>query len=108
MQALPLICALGLYLGTCELVEYHLVRRQAAEIFPPKLGWRLLRCTGIAGCSAGAVERLHWSAERPNDWPLWLYVLHGVVNQKQDLFLDALRRYLPPEALDPGLYDWHP
>jgi hypothetical protein len=34
-------------------------------------------------------------------------IQHGVVNRKQGLFLDALRRYLPREAFDPGIYDWH-
>lgn len=184
MQALPLICVVGLYLVACELVEFLIVRRQAADTFPPKLGWRFLRWFGIAVCIAGVVERLHQKAARPNDWPLWLYVLlllfwifwprtvlvdssgvsscslfgfrrrsilwgqvsritsdwqeerltvnlftpiwtfmgtsvtvtsrdgasiqHGLVNSKQGYFLDALRRYLPSEAFDPGLYDWHP
>jgi hypothetical protein len=183
MQALPIICAVGLYLGACELAEYLLVRRQAADVFSPKLGWRLLRWIGIAGSVAGAVERLHRVTARPDDWPLWLYILlllfwifwprtvsvdssgvascslfgfrrrsiiwgqvsritsdwqeqrlwwgltaiwtfmgtsvtvtsrdgvriqHGVLNRKQGLFLDAIRRYLPPEAFDAGLYDWHP
>ncbi|HEV2288323.1 MAG TPA: hypothetical protein VGR81_05150 [Candidatus Acidoferrales bacterium] len=35
-------------------------------------------------------------------------IQHGVVNQKQGIFLDALRRHLSPEVFDPGLYDWHP
>jgi hypothetical protein len=35
-------------------------------------------------------------------------IQHGVVNRNQGLFLDALRRYLPPEVFDAGLYDWHP
>jgi hypothetical protein len=35
-------------------------------------------------------------------------IQHGVVNRKQGLFLDGLRRYLPPEAFDAGIYDWHP
>jgi hypothetical protein len=180
---LPLICAVVLYLGVCELIEHLLVRRHAQEVFPPKLGWRLLRWVGVAGCIAGAMERLHGKTGRPNDLPVWFYLLlllfwiswprtvlvdssgvascslfgfrrrsiiwgqvsritsdwqeqrlswgltaiwtfmgtsvtvtnrdgvriqHGVVNQKQGLFLDAIRRYLPPEAFDPGLYDWHP
>jgi hypothetical protein len=184
MQMLPLICAVVLYLVACELVEYLLVRRQAGEVFPPKLGWRLLRWVGIAGCIAAAMERVHGKTPRPNDWPVWVYVFllwfwiywprtvlvdssgvsscslfgfrrrsilwgqvsritsdwqeerltvnlftpiwtfmgtsvtvtsrdglsiqHGVVNRKQGLFLDALRRYLPHEAFDPGIYDWHP
>jgi hypothetical protein len=184
MHSLTLISVVGLYWGACEFVEYLLVRGHAAEVFPPKLGWRLLRWSGIAGCIAGAVERLQRNTWRPNDWPLWVYVIllliwvswprtvlvdssaisscsffgcrprsiawgqvsritsdweeervsynfvttiwvfmgtsvtvtsrdgasikHGVVNQKQGLFLDALRRYLPPEAFDAGLYDWHP
>ena len=183
MQALPLICAVGLYLGACELVEYGLVRRQTADAFSPKLGWRLLRWIGLAGSIAGVFGRLHRDTRQPNDWPLWLYVLlilfwmswprtvlvdssgvascslfglrrrsitwrevsritsdwqeqrvwwgltaiwtfmgtsltvksrdgvsiqHGVVNRKQGLFLDAIRRYLPAEAFDAGLYDWHP
>jgi hypothetical protein len=184
MQLLLLVCAVGLYLSACELVEYILVCRQVADIFPPKLGWRYLRWFGLAGCIAGAVERLHRNGSKPNDWPLWVYaflllfwvfwprtvsvdssgvyscslfgirrrsilwgevsritsdwqeerltvnlftpiwtftgtsvtvtsrdgisIQHGVVNRKQGLFLDALRRYLPPEAFDAGLYDWHP
>lgn len=184
MQTLPLVCAVGLYLGACELVDYLLVRRQTADIFPPKLGWRFLRWLGIAGSIAGIVERLRRNAVRRNDWPFWLYSLlllfwiswprtvivdssgvfscslfgflrrsivwgqvsritsdwqeerlsvnlftpiwtfmgtsvtvtthdgisiqHGVVNRRQGLFLDALRRYLPPEVFDAGLYDWHP
>jgi len=184
MGTWPLVCAVGLYWGACELVEYLTVRRHATEAFPPKLGWRLLRWSGIAGCIAGAVERFHQNSPRPNDWPLWVYVLllllwvfwprtvlidssavsscsifgfrrrqivwgqvsritsdweeeplfvnlftpiwkfmgtsvtvtsrdgvsiqHGVVNRKQGLFLDGLRRYLPPEAFDAGIYDWHP
>ena len=184
MQALPLICAAGLYVVACELIEYLLVRRQPDETFPPKLGWRVLRWIGIAGCVAGIVGRLRAHTAQPNHWPLWLYVLllllwaswprtvivdssgvsscslfgvrrrqilwgqvsritsewqeerllvnlftpiwtfmgtsvtvtsrdgvsieHGVINRQQGLFLDALRRYLPSDAFDPGLYDWHP
>ena len=73
-SALPLILVFGLYCGACELVEYLAVRRQAAQVFPPKLGWRLLRWTGIAGCIAGIVEQLHGNAG-PKGWRLWLYVL---------------------------------
>jgi hypothetical protein len=178
-----LIWVAGLYLGACELVEYLAVRRQAAEVFSPRLGWRLLRWAGIAGCIAGIVERLHGNAG-PKSWPLWLYVLlllfwlywprtvlvdssavsscslfgfhrrsipwgevsrissdwqeerltfnlftpiwtfmgtsvnvtsrdgasiqHGVIHRHQGLFLDGLRRNLPRQAFDPGLYDWHP
>jgi hypothetical protein len=184
MQTLPLIFVVVLYWGVCELVEYLVVRRHAVEVFPPKLGWRLLRWFGIAGCIVGIVERLHEKMGRANDVPIWVCVLllllwvswpravlvdslgvsscslfgfrrrqiiwgqvsritcdwqeqrltfnlfttiwtfmgtsvtvtsrddvsiqHGVVNRKQGLFLDALRRYLPREAFDPGLYDWHP
>jgi hypothetical protein len=184
MHALPLICAVGLYLGACELADYLLIRRRSGEVFPPKLGWRFLRWFGIAGCIAGTVERMQSNAAKPSDWPLWLYALlllfwiswprtvfvdssgvsscslfgfrrrsilwgqvsritsdwqeerltfnlftpiwtfmgtsvtvtsrdgisiqHGLVNRKQGLFLDALRRYVPPEAFDAGLYDWHP
>ncbi len=32
-------------------------------------------------------------------------IKHGVVNQKQGLFLDALKRYLPPVVLVAGPYD---
>ncbi len=183
MQILPLVCAVGLYLGTCELIEYLLVRGQSNETFPPKLGWRLLRWIGIAGCIVGVLERLHRNAGRPNDWPLWVYVLlllfwivwprtvlvdssalsscslfglrhrtipwgevsrissdweeqrltigldtiwtfmgtrvtvtsrdgatiqHGVIHRHQGAFLDRLRRYLPRQIFDAGLYDWHP
>src|SRR5215471_15380449 len=73
-STLPLILIVGLYFGACELVEYLAVRRQAAEVFPPKFGWRLLRWAGIAGCIAGIAERLHGSAG-PSSWALWLYVL---------------------------------
>lgn len=184
MRVLPLVCVFGLYLVVCESVEYLLVRRQPDETFPPKLGWRILRWTGIVGCTASVVWWLHGQTGQRNDLPLWLYALlllywvlwprtvmvdssgvsscslfglrrrqilwsqvsritsdwqeerlnvnlivsiwtfmgtsvtvkgrdgvsiqHGVVNRRQGLFLDALRRYLPPEAFDPGLYDWHP
>jgi len=33
---------------------------------------------------------------------------HSVLNTGQARFLDALRRYVPREVFDPGLYDWHP
>jgi hypothetical protein len=183
MQLLQVTCAVLLYWCACELVEYLIVRRHTIEVFPPKLGWRLLRWSGIVGCIVGVVEQLPRNTARPNDWPLWLYLLfllfwicwprtvlvdsstvsscslfgfrrrqilwgqvsritsdwqeerlmfnlftpiwtfmgtsitvtsrdgasiqHGVVNQKQGLFLDALRRYLPPDDFDAGLYDWH-
>ncbi|MGH2508132.1 MAG: hypothetical protein ACRDHZ_12115 [Ktedonobacteraceae bacterium] len=35
-------------------------------------------------------------------------IQHGVVNRHQGPFLDALRRNLPNQTFDPGLYDWHP
>jgi len=181
MQALSFVIVIALYVAACELVEHLLVRRLGDQVFPPKIGWRLLRWCAIAGCAAGVWERLHGNAPR---WPLWMYVLlllfwiwwprsvlvdssgvsscslfgirrrsilwgqtsritcdwqeqglnihfltriwtfmgtsitvasrdgasiqHGVVNRKQALFLDALRRYLPQELFDPGLYDWHP
>jgi hypothetical protein len=35
-------------------------------------------------------------------------VQNGVVNKDQGGFLNALRRFVPREAFDPGLYDWHP
>lgn len=184
MRLLIIICAVGLYWGACEIIEYLAVRRHAEEIFPPRIGWRLVRWTGIAWCVTGAVVRLYRSSGRPNDTPLWVYLLlllfwlfwprtvlvnssaisscslfgfrrrhiawgqvsrvtsdwqeerlvfnlftpiwtfmgtsvtvtsrdgvsieHGVVNRKQGLFLDALRRYIQPEAFDAGLYDWHP
>lgn len=181
MQALSFVIVIALYLAVCELVEHLLVRRLGEQVFPPKIGWRLLRWCAIAGCVAGVWERLHGNVAH---WPLWMYVLvllfwiwwprsvlvdssgvsscsvfgfrrrsilwgqtsritsdwqeeglninfltriwtfmgtritvnsrdgasiqHGVVNRKQPLFLDALRRYLPREVFDPGLYDWHP
>jgi hypothetical protein len=174
----------ALYLVACEVFEYFLIRRRAEVVFPPKLGWRLLRLTAIAWCIAGIWGRLHGSATGPGGWPLWLYVVllffwifwprtvvvdsstvsscslfgfgrrsilwndasrvssdweetrlawnlftvlwtfmgtsvtvtgrsgasvqHGVINRAQGLFLDALRRYLPREAFDAGLYDWRP
>lgn len=184
MRILPLICVIVLYLGACELVEFLLVRIQAGEVFPPKLGWRLLRWCGIAQCIAGIVGRLHRTVERSDTGPIlfylfllviWAYwprtvrvdsssvsssslfgfnrsaihwgevsrvtsdwqeekltynlftviwtfmgtsinvasrygpsIQHGVVNQRQGLFLDALRRNLPADVFDPGIYDWHP
>jgi hypothetical protein len=35
-------------------------------------------------------------------------ISHGVRNQNQRGFLDALRRHLPAAQFDAGLYDWHP
>jgi hypothetical protein len=57
------------------LVEYFLIRRGADAVFPPKLGWRLLRWVAIAGCIVGLWERLHGNTGGPNGWPSWLYVL---------------------------------
>jgi hypothetical protein len=184
MHVLPLICLIGIYWGVCELIEYLVVRRPGVETFPPRLGWRLLRWSGIAGCILGIGDRLRQNPGRPSDWPLWVCVLlllfwvswprtvlvdslavsscslfgfrrrqilwgrvaritsdweeqplafnlftpiwtfmgtsvtvtgrdsvrikHGVVNQGQSSFLDSLRRYVPREAFDPGLYDWLP
>jgi hypothetical protein len=99
MQALPLICVVGLYRVACELVEYLVVRRHAVAS-----GWQ--------------EERLAFSLFTP----IWTFMgttvtvtsregdstQHGLVNRKQGLFLDALRRYLPSDAFDAGLYDWHP
>jgi hypothetical protein len=181
---MPLALFFGLYLVVCEVFDYFVIRRKTEAVFPPKLGWRLLRLTAIAGCIAGIWDRLHTTTRGPGGWPLWLYVVllffwifwprtllvdssavsscslfgfarrsipwndasrvssdweetpltwnlftmlwtfmgatvtvtsrngasvqHGVVNRAQGLFLDALRRYLPREAFDAGLYDWQP
>ena len=62
-------------------------------------------------------ERLHWGFAA-----IWAFtgysvtvrardgstVQHGVVNKDQARFLNALRRFVPREAFDAGLYDWHP
>jgi hypothetical protein len=175
---LRIICIAGLYLGVCEIAEYLLVRRRDAEVFPPKLGWRLLQWFGIAACMGGIAVSV-----RPMNWKVWVYlgllfvfllrwprtvlvdssaisscslfgllhrsipwgeasrvssepqeplrwgliaiwtstgcsvtvsgrdgstVQHGIVNKDQGGFLNALRRFVPRQAFDPGLYDWHP
>jgi hypothetical protein len=33
---------------------------------------------------------------------------HGLVNTDQARFLNALRRFVPRETFDAGLYEWHP
>ncbi|HLW97945.1 MAG TPA: hypothetical protein VKR82_04815 [Candidatus Acidoferrales bacterium] len=35
-------------------------------------------------------------------------IQHGLMNRRQGQFLDVLRRYVPRDAFDPGIYDWHP
>jgi hypothetical protein len=35
-------------------------------------------------------------------------IQHSIVNKDQGRFLNALRRFVPREAFDAGLYDWHP
>lgn len=75
MPALSLVAIVALYFGVCELVDHLLVRRQAEQAFRPKLGWRLLRWFGIAGCVAAIWGRVHGTVARPNGWPLWVYVL---------------------------------
>jgi hypothetical protein len=66
MQGSRLIYVFGLYLAACEVVEYLLVRRHDAEVFPPKLGWRLLRWVGIAACIGGIAVSI-----RPMSWTLF-------------------------------------
>lgn len=164
---------IGLYLVACEIAEYFLVRRHDSEVFPPKIGFRLLRWFGIAFC----IDRIS-SNDKSLNWMLILYVVllvvclrwprtmlvdssgvsssgvfglfrraipwtevkqvssdwqeehfrfwtftgysvtvigrdgsgieHGLINTDQARFLNALRRFVPREAFDAGLYDWHP
>ena len=178
MRGLLLTCSVGLYSAVCELIEYQLVRRRAGEIFPPKLGWRLLRWFGIAACIGGilvSVKPMSWTlllyfgflmlwlrwprtvlvdsagvsscglfglmthsiswgeaSQVSSDWQeerlrwgldvFWTFTgysvtvrgrdgstfQHGIVNKNQGRFLNALRRFVPRESFDAGLYDWHP
>ena len=162
------------YLFACEVADYFLARRRDAEVFPPKIGFRLVRWLGIAFCIAGMVSydksrswtmlvfcavlfifwlhwprtllidsvgissrsafglfrrsipwfevnqvRSDWQEERFRFWTFMGYsvtvigrdgrrIEHGLVNTDQGRFLDDLRRFLPREAFDAGLYEWHP
>src|SRR5690348_14705401 len=69
MNDLRLVYIVGLCLAACELVEYLLVRTHDAEVFPPKLGWRLLRWLSIAACIGGIAVSI-----RPASWALFAYV----------------------------------
>ena len=170
------IYIIALYLLICETAEYFLARRRGAEVFPPKMGFRLLRWTGLALCVVGIVSYdksrswamlalcalffavwMRWprtvlvdsldvsscslfglfrrSIPRAevgrvsSDWQevhffrlFWTFtgysvtvtgrdgsrIEHGLVNTNQGRFLDALRRFVPREAFDAGLYEWHP
>ena len=163
----------GLYLVACEITEYFLVRRHDREVFPPKIGFRLLRWLAIAACIAEILSSdrsLNWTLaffvillivwlrwprtvlvdssgisscslfglfkraipwvdvnRVSSDWQeehfrFWTFggysvtvisrygsrIEHGLVNQDQARFLNALRRFVPREMFDAGLYDWHP
>jgi hypothetical protein len=162
-----------LYLVTCEIAEYLLVHGNDSEMFPPKIGVRLLRWLGIGFCIAGissSYKSSNWTLiicvlvlilllHRPrtllidssgisscgafglfrraipwvevdqvsSDWQeedfrFWTFmgygvtvmgrdgrrIEHGLFNADQARFLNALRRFVPREAFDAGLYEWHP
>ena len=97
----------------------------------------LADATGVSSCGLFGfrTRSIPWSevSRIASDWqeqrltwnlftPIWTFmgtsvtvigrngvrVQHGVTNQGQAAFLDALRRYLPSQVFDAGLYDWHP
>jgi hypothetical protein len=96
----------------------------------------LVDSAGVSSCSLFGVGRrsIHWGevSRISSDWQeerltwgfstIWTFmgagitvksrdgvsIQHGVINSRQGLFLDTLRRHLPRDAFDPGLYDWHP
>lgn len=67
MSALKAICAIGLYLSACEILEFVVVRKRAADAFPPKVGWRMLRWIFIAFALATIGQRLYGRQPEPSD-----------------------------------------
>jgi hypothetical protein len=183
MSILHLVWISGLYFATCELIDYLAVRKHLAEVFPPKLGWRLcgwfwvaasliataatllapeagisrwwallwafsfyywftwfrtvlVDSSGVSSCGIFGLSRRYipWGdvSRVTFDWQEesigigfdriraflgtrltvvsrnGVSVEHGVIHGHQGMFLDALKRYLPRQVFDTGVYDWHP
>jgi hypothetical protein len=83
MELLTIISIVGVYLLSCEALEYVTVRRKGVSVFPPKIGWRLARWLTIAlGVFVVAARLLHQHQSQLNDAPLWLgicFLLLGAV-----------------------------
>jgi hypothetical protein len=60
------------------------------------VGWGFDRINAFLGTRLTVVSRNGASIE------------HGVIHGQQGIFLDALKRYLPREMFDAGVYDWRP
>jgi hypothetical protein len=83
MQLLQIISVVGVYLLSCEGVEYVTVRRKGVGVYPPKIGWRVARWLAIAlGAFVVATHLFHQHQSQSNEAPLWLgllFLLFGVV-----------------------------
>ncbi len=83
MELLKVISVVGVYLVVCEAVEYVTARRKGVGVYPPKIGWRLVRWLAIgSGIFVIAARLLHEHQSQSNDAPLWLgicFLLFGVV-----------------------------
>jgi hypothetical protein len=77
----------GLYLVACEAVEYLLTRGRGADVFPPKLGFRIVRWLGLAACLVGI-----WSARRSLNWTVILlaFAIVALLRWPRSVFADSL------------------
>jgi hypothetical protein len=76
MQLLKIISVVGVYLLSCEALEYITVWRKGVGVYPPKIGWRLARWLAIAlGAFVVAARLFHQHQSQSNDAPLWLGLL---------------------------------
>jgi hypothetical protein len=72
MSAPKVICVIGIYLLACEILEFMVVRKHAADTFPPKLGWRMLRWIFVALALAAIGQRFYGQKPEPGDAPIWV------------------------------------
>jgi hypothetical protein len=83
MQMLRIISVVGVYLLSCEALEYATVRRKGVGVYPPKIGWRLARWLAVAlGAFVVAAHLFHQHQAQSNEAPWWLgflFLLIGVV-----------------------------
>jgi hypothetical protein len=83
MQTLKIISIVGVCLLLCEALEYVSVRRRGVSVYPPKIGWRLVRWLVIGTGIFVVWEHLFRTHQlQSNDAPLWvglLFLLVGAI-----------------------------